>query len=83
MSICETAITLTELGEIRQAEAVVVRQYEFDDGRLEGKIVFIGSKSSADDFADTPRLFLGVLGRKAIYEEAVLVADLLGPEDSP
>ncbi len=63
------------------AEAVVIRMYEYADGDLQGRVVFIGDAAEARDFADTPRLLLGMPGRKAISDDFVLVADLAPPTE--
>ena len=75
---CPVEITQQEFDDIKQCEAVVIREYERADGSRIGKAVAWGDADEMQDQADTPGLFVVPVGLSIVCQQMVLVSDLLG-----
>lgn len=80
VSSCGVEITSAQYAEIQQAEAVVIRERETQDGQRWASVIFIGTMAECQDVADTPHLFVVPSTVKCIRDVATPVADLLPPK---
>ena len=77
MTTCITEVTQEELDEITKCEAVVIREYERDDGSRFGKIIAWGDSEEMQDVADMHGIYVMPVGLHIICDSKVLVKDLI------
>lgn len=82
MGTCPLEMTQQQLDDIRQCEAVVVREYETDGGRRFAHPVAWGDADEMRDAAETRGLFIIPVGVKIIGQQCLMVAELLGSESA-
>lgn len=79
---CSIELTPGMLHDISQCEAVVVREYETDDGRRYAQAVAWGDADEMRDAADTPGIFVVPVGVKIVSQRSIPVSELL-PDNKP
>jgi hypothetical protein len=79
---CPLSITQQQYDEIAKCEAVVVREWERDDGTRFGEIIDWGDNSEMRDIADTPQILIVPLGIKSVGKVVVPVSQLIPEKDS-
>lgn len=77
---CPLEMTQEEYDDIKTAEAVVVREYEREDGSRFACLVEHGGLEEMKIIADRTWIFIRLTGQpKIVGQLAVAVSDLLGP----
>ena len=76
---CPVIVTQEDYDQFRFSEAVVVVEYERQDGSRFGQIEAWGDAEEMQDQADTPRIAIVPVGLRLICQSPVLVSDLLNP----
>jgi len=81
MSECPLQMTQAEYSQILKCDAVIVREYERDNGTRWAVPVAWGDAEEMQEQAEIPTLQVvidGVQGVKIVCQRAVLVSELLG-----
>ncbi len=76
---CHINIDEAELVKIKEAEAIVVREYERTDGSRFGEVLLIGDMKNCQELADESKTVIQSKNYKVISDTAVLVKDLQLP----
>ena len=77
ISECPLDVTQKEFDAFSQAEAVVVREYETDNGRRFARVVAWGDLDEMKDQADALGLYVVPVGVRIICQRAILLKDLI------
>lgn len=77
-SVCPLQMSQQQFDNIKQCEAVVVREYERADGSRFANAVAWGDADEMRDQAETPRIFIVPEGLSVVGHRVVLVSELLG-----
>jgi len=78
--ICPLEVTQQEVDDIKQCEAVVIREYEREDGSRIGRPVAWGDVDEMQDQADRFCICVVPFGFSIVCQQMVLVSDLLQDE---
>lgn len=74
---CSLELTPSQLHSISQCEAVIVREYETEDGRRFAQAVAWGDADEMRSQAETPGLYVVPEGVKIVAQRAVPVSEIL------
>ena len=80
MSECPLRMTQAEYSQILKCDAVIVREYERDNGNRWAVPVAWGDAKEMQSQAESPTLQVVPVGVKIVCQRAVLVSELLGGE---
>ena len=76
MSTCDLQMTLSQIDEIQRHEAVVIREFERNDGSRFGEVVASGDAVEMEIEASADGLFVVPVGIKVVCQSVVSVSSL-------
>ncbi len=76
--VCRLKMTQQEFDRVNQCEAVIVREYEREDGSRFAKAVAWGDADEMQDQASTPTMQIVPVGLSIVCQRAIPVSELLG-----
>ena len=76
--VCPLELSQQEYDDVQQCEAVVVREYEREDGSRFGQLVAWGDEVDMNDQCKMPVLSIVLNGVSIVCQRVILVSELLG-----